>query len=267
VLLLLSVAPFVFVIPSASPLVSPTTSTSMAYSNTFSIQGASGYPDKTCYYHAIELGTGWEGTKLYGSVAATNGISFGILNSVQYNQYITGPGWRGAICKFTAQSVLSPGTRITQYSFNWTVPNSDTYCFVFFNPNDVNVQITFDVWTIVVSTISSTSTRQSSTRLTPSTQASVTQGNQPAQQAQPSASNLPPVVLLVAAVIIIGIVIVGALVVSGRRAGKAQDRGVVRPEVTQMPRQVEEGTQFCINCGAKLPPKSKFCNKCGTAQT
>jgi ribosomal protein L40E len=25
--------------------------------------------------------------------------------------------------------------------------------------------------------------------------------------------------------------------------------------------------QFCINCGAKLPPESKFCNKCGSAQT
>jgi ribosomal protein L40E len=33
-----------------------------------------------------------------------------------------------------------------------------------------------------------------------------------------------------------------------------------------MTRQAEKGTQFCINCGAELPPKSKFCNKCGSAQ-
>jgi hypothetical protein len=278
VLLVLSVAPFLFLIPSASTqALSTTTSTFVGYSDTFSVQGAAGYPDKTCYYKYVSIGPEWNGYKIFGSISATNSISFGILSSAQYYQYANGPGWRGAVCKFTAQSLFSPGTRLSQYSFNWTVPDSgDTYYFVFFNPNDVDVQVTFELWTISVSTITSTSTRQSSllqssARLTSSTQVSLTQGNQPAQLAQPSAfQNLPPAVLLVVAVIIIGIVIVSALVLSGRRAGKppaAKDTGVVRPEVTEMPRQAEEGTQFCINCGAKLPPKSKFCNRCGTAQT
>jgi rRNA maturation endonuclease Nob1 len=25
--------------------------------------------------------------------------------------------------------------------------------------------------------------------------------------------------------------------------------------------------QFCINCGSKITPNSKFCDKCGSAQT
>jgi hypothetical protein len=273
VMLLLSIAPFLLLIPSASTqALSSTTSTSVAYSNTFTIRGAIGYPEKTCYYNYIELGTEWEGTKLFGSISATNSIDFGILNSAQFSRYSTGPGWRGAVCRFTAQSVLSPGTRFSQYSFNWTVPDGDDYYFVFFNPNDVDVQITLDVWTIAISTITSTSTRQSSTLVSSSSQASntqvsvtqvsVTQSNQQTGLALTSFQNLSTVAQLLAALIVVCLVIIGALIIARLRASKP----VSAKKRRATGRQAEKGAQFCINCGAELTPKSKFCNKCGSAQ-
>ena len=38
---------------------------------------------------------------------------------------------------------------------------------------------------------------------------------------------------------------------------------------TSVAQKAEEvtGKLFCINCGAELPPQSKFCSSCGTSQT
>jgi hypothetical protein len=30
---------------------------------------------------------------------------------------------------------------------------------------------------------------------------------------------------------------------------------------------VAKELQFCINCGSEIPPRSKFCGKCGASQT
>jgi rRNA maturation endonuclease Nob1 len=54
---------------------------------------------------------------------------------------------------------------------------------------------------------------------------------------------------------------VGAILLSGKRARKpaaAKARGKVK---------AKKEVQFCINCGAELPRDSKFCNRCGSAQS
>jgi hypothetical protein len=64
------------------------------------------------------------------------------------------------------------------------------------------------------------------------------------------------------------IVVLGAIAVSlcwglisGRRARKSTEKeGIIKAKT-------EKGVQFCINCGSELQPESKFCHKCGSAQT
>jgi hypothetical protein len=38
-------------------------------------------------------------------------------------------------------------------------------------------------------------------------------------------------------------------------------------ETTKTPQVKSSGEKFCVNCGAKLSPRSRFCGKCGSKQT
>jgi hypothetical protein len=60
-----------------------------------------------------------------------------------------------------------------------------------------------------------------------------------------------------AAIVLLGAIAIGAILISGKRARipAATKKGPSR------------GVQFCINCGVELPLDSKFCGKCGAAQT
>jgi hypothetical protein len=59
------------------------------------------------------------------------------------------------------------------------------------------------------------------------------------------------------AIVLLGAIAIGAILISGKRA-RIPAAAKKRPS---------RGVQFCINCGVELPLDSKFCGKCGAAQT
>jgi ribosomal protein L40E len=71
--------------------------------------------------------------------------------------------------------------------------------------------------------------------------------------------------------VIAGAVLVGITVIFLRRRRPTLTPQPVQVEPTpvqpQVSRTVLSDKQFCLNCGAELPLKSKFCNKCGFAQS
>jgi ribosomal protein L40E len=62
----------------------------------------------------------------------------------------------------------------------------------------------------------------------------------------------------IALAVAVPVVVVGAAILHLRKRAKIPAAAKERPS---------RGVQFCINCGAELPPNSKFCNKCGSTQT
>jgi ribosomal protein L40E len=101
-----------------------------------------------------------------------------------------------------------------------------------------------------------------------SSSASITMGRAHSLTARWAADYTIPLVIIG---VVAGAVLVGITVIFLRRR---------RPTLTPQPVQVEptpvqpqvyrtalSDKQFCLNCGAELPLNSKFCNKCGSAQT
>jgi ribosomal protein L40E len=157
---------------------------------------------------------------------------------------------------------------VTSYSYDWTPPNgvvtNPVIVFLYTQKGPAgtaNISVTYQIRygkTVTSSetlTLFAFLTRTSTSTFRTTTQLPFYESN--------------PVLLGVIIVIVLGIVILGALLISGLRAGKraaAEERRRTRTRATETTRQAEKGTQFCINCSAELPAKSKFCNKCGSSQ-
>jgi ribosomal protein L40E len=62
--------------------------------------------------------------------------------------------------------------------------------------------------------------------------------------------------------VVLGAIVVGSILISRKRARMPAN---ARESISKM--KAEKGVQFCINCGAELPGDSRFCNKCGSAQS
>jgi ribosomal protein L40E len=301
VLLLLSAVPFLFLVPSVSSQTSFVTTTSEFYRSTFTVPGtATGY----CYYQNITLGTGRAGTELFGSVSATIPIQFAIMNQAQYITF-RGHSYKSNNCRLAAEAVLYQDS-VTNYPLDWVVPDNDTYYFIFFNPNNVDVQSTFALWTTIgttrttaqssasiyatstapIPTQASTSTSITSTSTitqlsTSTTYSMITITTTPSSSAPTTALPMPPVTvspqsdygwLLPALVLGVAAVVTFMLVAYAypRIFSGTTEPKVTEPRPTTSVAQTAEkatGKQFCLNCGAELPAKSKFCNKCGSAQT
>lgn len=151
-LLLVSLVPFLFLIPSASSQgVLVTTSTETAYSNSFTVQGTdTGF----CYFQAVKLATEWDGSELFGSVTATVPIQFAIMNQAQYNS-TNGHVFKSNNCRLAAEAIMYQDS-VTHYTVDWVVPDSGTYYFIFFNPNSASTSVTFGLWAREVSTVRTT---------------------------------------------------------------------------------------------------------------
>ena len=138
------------------------------------------------------------------------------------------------------------------------------------NPSDVQLQYainngwlqftvpTLSIWDMVVlnlgGTTSTASTSASSTSLTVPT---VTSTYYTTAQTSPPPV-LPTSYIEYLVVIVVLGVAVGAIMTLGRKP-TAEERTAKAT--------AKKGVQFCINCGAELPRDSKFCNKCGSAQS
>jgi glycosidase len=63
-------------------------------------------------------------------------------------------------------------------------------------------------------------------------------------------------------IVVLAAIGVGSILISRKRA-----RMPTKAKESTSKMKAEKGVKFCINCGSKLQPESKFCNKCGSAQT
>jgi ribosomal protein L40E len=80
---------------------------------------------------------------------------------------------------------------------------------------------------------------------------------------QANATWLIPVLVLAVAAIVTFILVAYAL---HRRRSETTEPKVT--EIKPVVQSAEKATErlFCSNCGAEIPPKSRFCDKCGSAQ-
>jgi ribosomal protein L40E len=143
----------------------------------------------------------------------------------------------------TATTTLTDSVEMGYYCF----PNCDLYHVYYFTYTIVGyLESTFTVQntaTIPYSQTVTSSITQSSTSLVPASAAlGLTDGS-----------------FTALAVVVIGILALLTAYLT------------LKPRVTHRPRQAKlsqfaKAPSSCIKCGAKLPPASEFCNKCGTKQ-
>ncbi len=117
-----------------------------------------GYTSSGCYYSDIQLEEGYVGTELFGTVQASQPINFWVLSSSQLQRLqaveLTSKG--GGVCgKVVPPSAHVAANGITSYSMDWTVPDSDNYYFVFWNPRITDTNISFTCWSQVFRTFTS----------------------------------------------------------------------------------------------------------------
>jgi hypothetical protein len=153
---------------------------------------------------------------------------------------------------------------IKSYVLDWVVPSDGEYDFVFssYSASMPKPKITgaFSVQYILSQLVASTVYSKASTTIQSATTRTISSVYYSTVQS-PLDSITSPVSLLIIGVIV-GIIVVVALVVVPKR-----EKTRARAERTGGPSRTEKEKSFCINCGAELPLKSKFCNKCGSPQS
>jgi hypothetical protein len=226
------------------------TATSAIYTQeTFTVQGVK---PRECFgiyfvYDALA------GEKLQGKWTSNYVINFYVMSESSHKQF-----------KHCGQ----PGpTYITvemerSYSLNWVVPTDGTVYFEFENyasGSDIASArtVTFELYKVgpttqvVYSTTSAHLTLGATATLRSVSYSTIHSPLEGITQPLP----------LTAIGVIAGILAVVAIVAIPKRQKRA-----VPPKPTE-PSEPKEEKRFCINCGAELPFGSKFCNKCGVAQS
>jgi hypothetical protein len=189
------------------------------------------------------------GDKLLGKVSSTypGGIYLAIMTPQQYSFFIYSTG---RTCASLAQD--NEYYKIGQsFQVQWTASSSGSYRLVFGNPNYAPTTVTLSLSRISVLVSSSHTTSSHSTlssRSTSRTSPTFLTTQTTAYSVQSLLHGITSPLLLAASGVIVGILIVVAIVT-----------------IPKKKRTVAEEL-FCINCGAKLPAGSKFCNKCGVTQ-
>ena len=252
--------------------------------NTFFLSNPFSVPERvttTCYYQYYEFNaTGVQGSEIFGRLTTTSLIDFYIMTPDQYGEWLQSTA---RSCRAIAAGnalVIAQGIA-SLYSIDWTVPSTySQYDFIFFNSyaTDATVQIALwirtrtTVFLPATATVLSTTT-ESNTALVSQTQTSSPASTQTYSTPSPPMSTVAistksdqwPLFLFIIVIIIAAAVLVFLLTIKTRTTkptvSKATSERTAAQETGKPARK-----QYCINCGAELPPKSKFCNKCGSAQ-
>jgi hypothetical protein len=123
------------------------------WSNTFSVPGysTSGDYSVTCGFKTLQVQSGLVGTKLFGTVSSSQPINFWVMSLAEINAWTGGWSAKGNPAHVCAEA-SPPGTQvsaraITSYSMAWTVPDSQTYYFIFWNIGSVASTVLFSYWT------------------------------------------------------------------------------------------------------------------------
>jgi ribosomal protein L40E len=212
---------------------------------------------RACYYADVS-GSFHAGDKLDGKVVASSVMDFYVMSSAQFQPFSHGRCDQQYPALVTARNVIS------SYSLNWTVPVDGTYYFVFFNhaswgsgTNQVVGSFSLENSESQSSTLTLTGWSTASNLITFAMTMTASSVYSSTVQTFPW-SNLPTnYIEYLVVIVVLAAIALGAIFISGKRARKP----------TAAKAKAEKGVQFCINCGAELPPRSKFCNKCGSAQS
>jgi ribosomal protein L40E len=234
------------------------TVTSAIYTaGTFTVQGVKPRQCFGTYFTYDALA----GEKLQGKWTSNYVINFYVMPESSYAKF-----------KYCGQpgSTYITMEMATSYSLSWVVPTDGRVYFYFENyasgSDTASARtVTFELYKIgpasrtslIYSTTSAQMTLESTAILTSVLYSTL---NQPVVlQTGTAAPSMSPTALMIIG-IVIGIIAVAVIVAISKRK-----RATATSSKTPLAEKREE-RGFCINCGAELPPSSKFCNKCGSSQ-
>jgi ribosomal protein L40E len=209
---------------------------------------------RICYYHYVN-GSLTAGQRLVGKVVADYPLDFYVMSTAQFGQL------PHSHCEDEHPALLK-ASYVKSYTIDWVAPSDGNYYLVFYsyNPSAPQPKITgslslqFADSQLIVSTLYSTST---GTVVSATTQ-TLSSVYYSTIQTFPGGSTFYLVVL---AVVFLAALVVAFVVRASRR--KATTPAATTPRMEAL----KQEKQFCVNCGAELALGSKFCNKCGSAQT
>lgn len=232
------------------------------------------------------MASGWNGYDLLGSISSSQQINFWIMNSAQWSQWSKGQTVQrshAGCSSLYGQGVVSQG-RINQWSFDWVIPDRDTYYFVFLNTGQGTANISFNLSFRIMSTATSeyatptTSYNYYTPTSTPTSYSS--SASQPPPPQGPNWFNFNSLVAYLVFLVAVGAVAIFMIWNHGRPSRRSRttlltDYVTSKPASKTAPRKAETAPKteksqpqkaFCINCGEELPADWKFCRHCGTKQ-
>jgi hypothetical protein len=234
--------------------VGTTTATSTVTSAIFSLTTLTvdAAKPRTCYIRSFPY-DGLAGEKLQGKWTSNYVINFYVMSESNFAKY-----------KYCGEpgSTYVTVEMATSYSLSWVVPANERLRFIFENyatGSDLASARTVSFELYLVGQQSSTSMLYSTTSAQLILKSTVTLTSVSYSTIHSPLEGITSPAPLAAIGVIVGILIVIALVTIPKRQKRAAG--------TKKPSDVPTGKSFCINCGAELQTNSKFCNKCGSAQT
>jgi len=258
-----------------------TTTTEVFFSNeVYMIPGAS---SGICIY-ASTMMPGTTGDTLTGTLSSDNsgGIAFAIMSTnhfVDFQQPDLNPGANphsGAsdFRRHTCIGVIESSDYHNEgqsFEFQWNPSGSDAYYLVMLNPNSDPIIVTLSANRITsaggigYSRTGSTNSISAHTSVYSSAVETPLASATSSQTVSPLALPFDPTYLAV----ILAVVALAAILLWRIRSKPHPDSQVNAPPTSQQTTQVrsEGQRQFCLNCGRQIPPGSRFCGKCGAAQT
>lgn len=223
-----------------------------------------------CHHFEVPLGVSGPGDIIGGTVTSDGGpVTFAIVNFNEGQQFQSGEGTSKTCSGLDSHSRYYKEGQSFQFQYPVTVSN--VYIIVLVNKNSAQIAVTLSPYRIT------TTPGQSYTPSTPyytaATPYSSAAGTRTASAANTSSSTISPFALSfdsTSLAIGVGVVALIAFLFWMKNSSKSKPPAQMRPvSQGQQTAQVTGGEvqkQFCVNCGIPLPPGSKFCGKCGTAQ-
>ncbi len=204
---------------------------------------------RACYISPLNFDV-TAGEQIAGNITATSNIQLFLLRDVDYQTWnsLPTPYCNPDDNNIATLADLGPATTI---SWQWTPPTSGTYWFLAENfvvgqsPNVHILLVSQPVATTVTNYVYATIENALTTAATETLTLYQTQGVS-SQNVLPTSGDMTWVAI--PALIIIIIIAVAVFMLKSK-----SKRGKTSPEST------------CPKCGAKLPPKAKFCKKCGAS--
>jgi hypothetical protein len=194
------------------------------------------------------------GDRVVGKViVVSNTIDFYIMSRTQLVAFNHSPCDQEGTAYVKALDIKS-------YVVDWVVPADGEYDFVFFSysPSASKPQITgsFAVQYIHSQLVASTVYSQTSVTTVSANTRTLTSVYYSTLQNPLGVIASPFWLMIIGVIVGIIVVVVAVVAIPKRRKGAGAK-----------PLETKEQKRFCINCGAELPAYSKFCSKCGSAQS